>query len=342
MTSDIKMSQRSEDVIEDVEENVEDVKQKKMQDKLKDMGVMPSTKGDVKAEPELNKEPEASTRRLSPVLITVLLALPVAGVFAYALMTDEVNDFFNLSSTGQDSVESNPVVSDSGFAPQAENSANTGNRFTGDAHSRNQITPQSAPQFQAQSQEKHDEWLAKRKADFEKRRAEFRKRNENSYAEFTNRNLANQQAYNQNGVSANTPPDVPQWVKDQQAEMEKQKAQYMQEAQRHQERMAQQNRWVNPYNTNGRTYARENKRPEYFNHPRMNNYQPQENINSQGARVAPAQPPAVAYQQNQLQQLKPQYYKPYHYRAQPNYYYVPAYQYGPYNVPYGWQGPGYR
>jgi len=115
-----------------------------------------------------------------------------------------------------------------------------------------------------------------------------------------------------------TPTEPPQWVKDRQAEMEKQRAQYMKDM------AEQQARWE------------ENMKR---NQMQMNPYQ-QPPANTQPYN---AQQPPMPYQKNQqynpANQPPPQYYN-----RQPMYNYGPNYapNYGPNYAPYGWQGNRYR
>lgn len=327
MTSEIKMNQSSENTTDVNNESDKRDKQKKIQDKLKDLGVMRSDK----------QKPDTAPRRFPVILVVFLLALPVAAVTVYAFMPEEVNKLLSFNDVTNadvtaDNVNAAKPVRDSRLVFQKE----TGN--TADAQNRNGFTSQLQPRdtYQASSRSEHNKWMAERQADFEKRRAEFHKRNASNRTDSDYRYQRHQQAFNQMPWSATPPQQPPQWVKDQQAEMQKQRAQYIQELNEQQARMNKQNQWAGANDVHNSSRAHEYKRPEYFNHPRMNNYQSQQDTNSP---VTQAQQPAVVYQQN-----PPQYYNPYGYRGwgQANFYNTPAYQYGPYGLPYGWQGPGYR
>ena len=351
MTNEIQMKQNAENSMEDVD--IE--KQKKIKEKLKDMGVMPSKESqagndvpgmteDDMSEPEL-KEPETvRSRRFSPVLVVVLLAFSTAGVLAYAFMSDEVIQFLSLNEASDSSYSKNELNnSQVNSINAADNDAQEKLFRKPDMASQNSDYRASLDQYRDQSQRNHNEWLARQRAEFEKRRAEFLQQNSAyqynqpgfgkpvinqpafNQPSINQQETNNQQAYIQPKWSTTTQSEPPQWVKDRQAEAEKQRAQYMQEIKQQQD-----NRYNNSYNQN---YAK-NMRPEYFNHPRMNT-----NRSQQDRPVQTNQPqqPEMTYQQNQRQQ-----YRPFNNGSQPVYNYAPSYRYNPYNSPYGWHGRGYR
>jgi len=328
MTSEIKMNQRPEESTDSDENSAKRNKQKEIQDKLKDMGVMHSKK----------QESDAPSRRFPAFLIVFLLALPVAAISVYAFMPEEVNKLLLLSELStNDSVSDN--ASDSKADSDSRQAFKTNTGVTDSAQNRSGFATQFQSQGDTQTSphSQHNKWMVERQAEFEKRRAEFYKRNANKQSEFDSRYQHNQQAYNQmpRGTTwGATPQQPPQWVIDQQAEMQKQRDRYMQEIKEQQSQLNNQSQWTSSNDGNTGSNAHEYKRPEYFNHPRMNNDQPQQNVNSPFSQ---SQQPAVVYQQN-----PPQYYNPYGYRGQPSYYNAPVYQYRPYNRPYGWQGPWFR
>ena len=349
MTSEIEMKQNSEDTIEEVDTG----KQKKIQEKLKDMGVMPG--GNNEQEKEADKKAgvesqesdksgsdktevdTSKSRRFTPILVTVLLAFASAGILAYTFMSDEATKLLSLKKTPDTAVNKPALVAEAENtnSPDFQNSA--GNQHI-DSQNRDYRAVQE--QYRNQSHKNHEQWVARQRAEFDKRRAEFMKQNAQAQAQYNqpgfNQSGSNQapanlsknnnpQVYKQPQWVTSTSPELPQWVKDQQAEAEKQRAEYMKEIKKQQEEM-----YTNRYNGNYSGY----RRPEYFNHPRMNINQSQQN---NSVPQAHAQQPAVAYQQNQRQ-----YYNPYNNTRQPVYNNAPSYRYGPYYAPYGWQGRPYR
>lgn len=352
MTSEIQMKQSSENSMEDVDSE----KQKKIQKKLKDMGVMPSKESEIEnddpdvtqadtSEPDLTEHDSASSRRFSPFLVVVLLAFSTAGVLAYAFMSDEVIQLLSLNEVSDNSVSEKDLN---------KIEANSSNEIaeklfsTPGMDSQNRDYRASLDQYREQSQRNHNQWLASQRAEFEKRRAEFMK--QNSAYQYNQPGISqpeinqpginqpainqpgiiqdethNQQVYQQPQWGTAAPREPPQWVVDRQAEIDKQRAQYRQEIQQQQE-----NRYNNRYNPN----AGGNIRPEYFNHPRLNTYQSQQD---RPVQTTQPQQPEMANQQNQRQ-----YYRPYNNGPQPMYNSAPSYRYGPYNAPYGWQGRAYR
>ena len=216
-TDDVENSAEKETT---ADASTESKKTNKVAEKLKAMGVMPSGK----------EKPETEGRRFSPMLITLLIAVPVVGFIAYANMPGPFN---NLASS---------VSSVFSSAPEQSNPNN--------GYAQPQLPVQTAedPRRRAdtlamnQSRYQQPEWVSQRRADMEKRRLEFEKQNADRYA-------ANQ--------TAMQPPEPPQWVKDRQAQMEQQRARYQQ-----QRNMPQQ-----PANWR---YNDAPQAPAYMQHPGMN------------------------------------------------------------------------
>ena len=214
-------------------------KSSKVAEKLKAMGVMPSGK----------EKPETEGRRVSPLLITLLIAVPVVGFIAYSNMPGP----FNKLAASVTSV----------FSSTAEQS-NSDNSY-----SQPQLPVQSAEDpwrrvdtlAMNQSRYQQPEWVSQRRADMEKRRLAFEKQNADRYA-------ANQPASQQ-------PPEPPQWVKDRQAQMEQQRARYQQ-----QRSMPQQ-----PANWR---YNNAPQAPAYMQHPGMNPNQANNNTAQPQANQNPA------------------------------------------------------
>ena len=237
----------------------------------------------------------------SPLLITLLIALPAAAVVTYINMPEP---FDNLWSSLTNHQESNP--------DQNISSAPTG-----------QNTPQALSQLPFQpststfnsnnravgdwQQPSEPEWVIQQRAEMEKRRAEYEK-------EFQNRNSGN------NFQASNQPPEPPQWVKDRQAEIEKQVAQHQEQWKNQQANWARSNRAPEP--------------PAYMRHPQVNMNQPYPaNMANQAPPQTQSAPnPGYGYQQ------RVQNYNRNNYQPNPYFYNRPNYGYGPYNAPYGWNG----
>lgn len=324
MTSEIQMKQSSENSMEDVDSE----KQEKIKEKLKDMGVMPSQENEIEnddpamTEADMSEPDTTRPRRFSPVIVVVILAFSTAGVLAYTFMSEEVNQLLLLNEASEDIVSKNGlnkggINSNNATEVKAFNNPNMGLQ--------NNDYRASLDQYREQSQRNHNEWLASQRAEFDKRRAEFLKRNsayQYNQPEYTQpginqQEINNQQVYKQPQWATSAPPEPPQWVKDRQAEIEKQRAQYLQEI-----KLQQENRYNNRYNPN---YGG-NQRPEYFNNPRMNTYQSQQ---QRPVQTNQPQQPEANYQQGQRQ----------YYRAYNN---APSYRSNPYYAPNGWQGRSYR
>ena len=122
-------------------------------------------------------------------------------------------------------------------------------------------------------------------------------------------------------------PEPPQWVKDRQADMEKQRAQYIR-AMAEQQAQWENNNRMNQMRMNSYQQNAANNQPYYAQQPAMQHPQ---------NRPYYAQQPVMQYPQNQ--QYNPNNQPP---QQQQYYYSAPGYNNGPYNAPYGWQGNGYR
>ena len=216
---------------------------------------------------------EKKSGMLSSMLLTILLALVVVVVFAYYYMPDKFNQYLSFTSAS----ESEALTEDA-----AQSSSDTSG-FVPTAPAANYASNNQMQQQQA-------DWAAQQRADFDKRRAEFQKRN-----------AAN---YSQQWQPA-TPPEPPQWVKERQAEMEKQRAQYMKEM------SEQQAKWAEAYKQNQMNQM--NQMNPYQQNPANN--QPYNNN---------TQRPVMPYQQyphyNPANQPPPQYYS-----RPPAYNYAPYY-----------------
>ena len=214
----------------------------------------------------------------SPMLITIVLALSVVAAIVYVYMPDEFNRYLS-----------------------SDDSSNSSDVATSDTQNNGQQQFSDAPNsmvMNGTSQANHQDWAAAQRADFEKRRAEFQQRN----------------AVNYDTQWASKPPEPPQWVKDRQVEIEKQRA--VMEKQREQyiqEMVKQQNRWANN---------------QGYNQPVQNAYQQNTAVNNR-SHLQPQQ--FTPYGHNQA-------YNPYYRQARPYYPQAPMYN----NRAYGYPGYGYK
>lgn len=298
-----KASTSSESTSSDSKTGDDGEKKNKIEEKLKTMGFMSSKK----------QKPEEETRRFSPMLITILIAIPLVCLIIYLNMPDKINNF--VSSFGNSSSES----VDQTYANNQNQPAFNPNYPSGNNNNQFQQSEWAAKQ-RAEMDKRRAE-MDKHRAEMDKRRAEMDKRR----AEYQKRNVENYQA----NWANNAPPEPPQWVKDRQAEIEKEMAKQQQE-------WSRQPNWA---------YNRGLNQPGFMRHPRMNGYQQNNNGNVNGSDMQ-AQPrqnlsqnqnPANAYPPNQRQR-----YNTYNYPAQPYFYNRPYYGPRHYNAPYGWGGPAYR
>ena len=320
----------------DADASTDNEKTNKIAEKLKTMGVTPSE----------NKPAEKEARRFSPLLITLLLAVPAVGVIAYMNAPDHFDKllssisnytslFTNKDQQSPDNVNTQskvPAESVAGSWDQPE--ATTLNRFHEpqlDASKRAELEKRRL-EFQKQNPE--PQWVAQQRAEMEKRRLEFQKQNPEPQwmaqqrAEMEKRRLEYQK---QN-------PE-PQWVIQQRAEMEKRRLEYQAQNPRNyaanwersmqppeppqwvKDRQAEMQREMAKYqqnmsnHSNGQAYSRG---PGYMQHPRMNSYQPNSGNNNQ---LQPRQNPnpVRAYPQ-----------------PNPYYYNAPPYGFGPNHGPYGY------
>ena len=299
---------------------------KEQEEHLKTLGTAASTK----------KHDAKESGLVSPMLITVLLALPVAAVIAYVFMPDEFNEVVAMvtpdssevsesrDSTGMQN-SSNQAAVNQGFVPVAPG------------------TQAGATNLAVNNQNQQQAWADKQRAEFEQRRAEFEKRRAQNYGD---------------QWASSTPPEPPQWVKDRQAEMEKQRLEMEKQREQYMKEMAeQQAKWTQNNGFNQPSMYQQGMNPQSMNQPPM--YQQgmnpqamnQQGMNQQGMNRAPVNPyqqQAVVNRPPQQMQQPPvqQYgqhprYNPYNQPMQ-QYYPAPAYNYGPYGRPYGYPGYGYR
>ncbi|MCW8911252.1 MAG: hypothetical protein OQK76_11610 [Gammaproteobacteria bacterium] len=175
------------EVENETDASTENTKSNKVAEKLKAMGVMSSGK----------KSADGEDRKYSPLLITVLIAVPVVGVIAYMNMPEKFNSLLS-SVTSSFSTSSESSASDTSYAPQmSAESLQDANTLAW-----------NQPQYQ------QPEWVKQQRAEMEKRRQEFEQQNADRYGA---RQVPSQ------------PPEPPQWVKDRQKQMEQERARYQQE-----------------------------------------------------------------------------------------------------------------
>lgn len=340
MTTENEKNENSEE--NDSVANSENEKTSKVAEKLKTMGVMSSEKKDEPIDEPVVDEPVNESRRFSPLLITMLVAIPAVAIIAYMNMPDQFNQWLS-SITGSSSTASeqqdNPAIVNA-YAqtpqtqmPQRQASVNAvGDRWNRPGYQSQEpqwVAQQKADmekrRLEFQKQNPEPEWLVAQRADMEKRRLAFLKQNpepewvtkqradmEKRRLEFEKQNSARY------GADWRQPAEPPQWVKDRQAEMERDMARYQENARNH---------------SNGSAY---NRAPEYMQHPRVNSYQ--QNGAGVNNRMQPRQNqnPVQAYPQAQRQ-----YYNTYNYPPNPYYYNVPRNGFRQNNAPYGRYGYPY-
>ncbi|MDH5472957.1 MAG: hypothetical protein OEY87_10275 [Gammaproteobacteria bacterium] len=251
--------------------------------------------------------------KFSPLLITLLVAIPIAGIIAYINMPESFNRLFS-SSNNSSSSAPNPYTH-----PEMTNYAAT-----------NQWNRQQP------------EWVTQQRDDMEKRRAEFLKQNAGNYPQnpgameppeppqWVKDRQAEMPQWSKDGKM-----EAPQWVKDRQAEM----PQWVRDRQAEMEREMAKYQQPNTY-PNNRGYNWTPEPPAYMQHPGPNSYQ-QPNQPMIDNQAQAYQNPVNAYPpQGQGQN---QYNNSYNYPVNP--YYNAPYYYGPgpnYYGPYGWNGYRYR
>ena len=269
-------------------------------EKLKTMGVMPSA----------NKEPDTKERKFSPLLITMLLAIPAAAIITYMVMPEKFSNILAFNSNTTSTSDSPDLLSSNISTEQPQQPVYP-------------VTDNWSRPSQANwNQRQEPEWVKQKRAEMEKRRADYQRQNPDAFP--TNWN-------------SSEPPEPPQWVKDQQAKMEQEMARYQQEWSNRSNNMPYNNRAIEP--------------PAYMRHPAMNSYQPQNTTMEATQPQMQQNPnPGTMYPQMQGQQMpnpvnggypqgqmQPPYNTYNNYRPYP-YFNAPNYGYGPYNAPYGWYG----
>ena len=184
----------------------------------------------IKTEEEMTTNKETSgtgPKNMASMLMATVVAIPSMMIAAYLLAPQQlISDFSSLSTSGDARSNVNYEQQQMPAHANAEN------------WNRNQ----------------EPEWVAVQRAEMEKRRSEFEKKNADLYAK--------------NRVS----PEPPQWVKDQQALMQKEQAKYQQEWEQRSAQMAN---------------NRNQPRPGYMNNPAMNMY-PQNQVPAYGYAQNPA------------------------------------------------------
>ena len=134
---------------------------------------------------EVTAEVEASEKKsnkLTTMLMALIVAIPASSILAYVFMPDQLNSPFSDEATAS-----------------KQSSSDSASAVT--------LYPIDGSGVRAQE----PEWVAKQRAEMDKRHAELRKQNEE------------QQASRMNSS------EVPQWVKDQQAQMQKEQERYQRE-----------------------------------------------------------------------------------------------------------------
>jgi len=317
----------------DTDASTDNEKTNKIAEKLKTMGVTPSE----------NKPAKKEARRFSPLLITLLFAVPAAGVIVYMNMPEYIDKLlssvsgYTFTSTTDDqeslaSVNTQPKMPVNPAAgrwdqPEATTARNQSQESQWVASQRAEMEKR---RLAYQKQNPEPQWMAQQRAEMEKRRLEYQKQNPEPQwvaqqrAEMEKRRLEFQK---QN-------PE-PQWVAQQRAEMEKrQLASQTQNPDNYatswgrseppqwvKDRQAEMQREMAKYqqnmlnHSNGQAYSRG---PGYMQHPRMNSYQPNSGNNNQ---LQPRQNsnPVRAYPQ-----------------PNPYYYNAPPYGFGPNHGPYAY------
>ena len=197
--------------------SAESQKTNKVAEKLKAMGVMSSGK----------EKPVAEGRKISPLLITLLIAVPVVGAIAYVNMPGPFNQLASSVSNVFSTAPDQPAPA-SGYDQSAMTASSAE-----DPWRRTDTLAMNQSRYQ------EPEWVIQRRADMEKRRLEFEQQNADRYS-------ANQ--------SASQPPEPPQWVQDRQAQMEQERARYQQQRPMYQQPA-------------GRSYNGAPPSPAYMQHP---------------------------------------------------------------------------
>lgn len=164
---------------------------------------------------------DKKSNKLTTMLMALIVAIPAGAILAYIVMPDQLNDMFS-NEAGADQQSS------SDFAPASPVT----------------LYPIDGSGIRAQE----PEWVAKQRAEMEKRHAELKKQNEEQRASHMNSS------------------EVPQWVKDQWAQMQKEQERYQQEWAKRSADMAS-NRPPQP--------------PWVTNHPGVNAYPPAQGYQNQ-------------------------------------------------------------
>ena len=288
MTIKDDKNDKNENTAADDTAGADNEKAGKVAEKLKKMGVMPSAK----------KESKEGGRRVSPMLITLLLAIPAAGLILYYYMPQQINHFISSFTSPSSIIEKQ--VSTEGSAQVNVNDFQDARQLT--------IQPVAAKPDPVEVNRwngmQQPDWVKQQQNQMEKRRAEFAKRN------------AAYHAANNRPVPAAVEP--PQWVKDRRAEMEKQRAAYQQQMEKYQQDMVRQQQEM-----------AKQQQQQWSRQPVNWPYNGSQNqLQQMPSNVA------NAYPQNQRR-----FNNTYNHPPQPYYNNrAPYYGYGPRPAPYGWRG----
>lgn len=316
----------------------DDEKSKKVTEKLKTMGVMSPDKNQEDKVDKVDKVEIVAKeeRRISPLLVTLLIAIPLAGFIIYLNMPDQFNKWTSYLTGSSSSSSSASAATDSATGISSTDSQLAFQNGQWDRPISSTST--GAGTGTGSSQDQQAQWIENQRADMEKRRQAFEDSNpvpdwvkkQREESDLRRQEFEKQQAENYAANWSRQPvqPEPPQWVKDKQAEMEREMANY-------------QKNWSNQ--ANPQAY---NSAPGFMRHPGMNPYQ-QNGPGNYSYQQQPRSQPQQQQQQRQIQnpangyaQPQRQYYNSYNYPPNP-YYNAPYNGYHPNNTPYGRYGYPY-
>ncbi len=298
------MTNKSNSSDDKAESSEKEVKKEKVAEKLETLGGIPSDKKD---------EQQIRSSKVFPVIMVLLIALPIIAAVIYYKMPDEITRFitFDNESEQADINQMQPgYISSMGQGP----------------------APQYPPQYMAQ-QPQHG-WQSNNNPH------QFK----NAQKTEVNKSYQNVPETDPDDYMLNRTNTIliekPQWVKDQELQMEQQRDQLQQQLDRQKKAMLeQQQAWAEmyntPYNNRGNPAAADDAMNSSQNS--INQVYPQ-NAYAYTHRTQPN--PYMMHPQQQFQQP---YQRPYN-AAPQAYYHNQRLYYGPqpYATPYGWRAPVYR
>lgn len=141
---------------------------------------------------EYESEPSGLTSKLTPLMLTLLVAIPSAAIVSYINWPDQLDELVGSAHDSRNTLDNSGMPTDASQQVAAN------------------------PSMENWARPQPPEWVAQHRTEMERRRAEFEKQNAEKFS-------AN------DGSSNFAAPEPPQWIKEQQARMEQERARYQEQ-----------------------------------------------------------------------------------------------------------------